>query len=285
MAFKCVLMYNQNSRGFTETWYSKNESIPLFALPVKHGEVFKQAIRFRNPKTILFGARYSDETNPRNSVFWPLSRTWQSGITSTDTPDPVSTDATWLITGSNTAKRRISIRGLPDDSVKRDVNGNDVVTAGFRQGVDTYIAAVKDAVWSIKYLIKPSVGGLQMLNVKLLEPNAVNPNWTTVTLVQAPAGQLIAGGRVRFSNPPKGELAGFPRLCPIIDVDNANKQITIPYRWRGGVNFGPKSMGAISVAYDYDAVLDWFFERFSERKTGKPFGSLAGRSRAVARAR
>jgi len=83
------------------------------------------------------------------------------------------------------------------------------------------------------------------------------------------------------------ELARFPRSAEVLSITSPAgvNNYEIAYQLPGGVTVAPKNLRFTTLTYSYEALTDWAFERLGEHKTGRPFGSLRGRSKGVSLSR
>jgi len=92
------------------------------------------------------------------------------------------------------------------------------------------------------------------------------------------------GDYLVFNNVPSAFLPRFPRMPQVIKKETISGVVYyyVSYAMPGGGTFEPANMLVTTRSPTYSQIdrYDWAFERFSEHKTGRPFGSLRGRSRA-----
>jgi hypothetical protein len=207
---------------------------------------------------------------------------YRGGVMGDDSEaDVTSTDAVCLIYGSANRKRRVFFRGLPDVLVKRNSFGDDVLTPGLRDAIQQLVTQLNIKGFTIRSTALPPAESLVWHNVyKLTNTDDNAPGLCDVWF----AGETTAGNF--FKRPmtlrgvPGTQLPKFPktpygvRIFQIRPDDYSS--IPIQYGLPSGATVFPTKMKATNVAYTYDPIVNWTFERFSEHKTGRPFGALRG---------
>lgn len=289
MALKVTIFYNQFNRGWTETWYTNGSSLPS-TIPVADYNALDASIKIRGIGTNIYAIRYSVEGGAGNSITFPTKNSFEAvGVnqwngTSTP-PEPVSTTAVYKLIGSNGLRKRIFLRGLQDSDVVRDEQGADVPSAHLNQSVANYFSLAMTAGWSIRQVQTPRNTNISYQSVVSLTPVPGNPNQTTVLFQGEQIFTATPLTFARFAAIPTDDVPGFPRIAPVLATTAApGPTIIITYRLRGNAAYAPAKMRLIKLAYNYLPFTSNVFERFSEHKTGRPFGSLRGRSRSAVRA-
>ncbi len=284
--YKAVLFFNQANRGWTETWYRGSGDLPdpKDAALLK---IFRTASVFRDPLTDLYAARFSDLTVPRKFRLMKLSGKYQSDIIESPEgpPDVATTDGVFTFSSASTFRKNMFLRGLDDASVKRNAEGVDVPGGLLTKGVEAYKEACKALGWSLRVQSTPFTKVIFFTQVLSMSSNVANPNITDVTIFDNIGGQFADGGMVRFQGNISANLVGMPRIARIIKVFAGPPiTFTMNYRLRNASPFVPDKLKVIPLDYQYSVVDSVEFNRFSERKTGRPFGSLRGRAAARAKA-
>jgi len=290
MPTKMTLFFNQFASGFSETYYHPTDDAGQLAQDIPNS-LYQKACSFRSISVILKAARFSRVSNDPNTL--PTKQSFlirpyptAQGTRGTEEEpgaDVVSTTAVYALHASNAAKRRVWVRGLWDGDVKRDIFGNDIQTAGLDSDTDKYFSALKGFGFTIRWLVRPPTDGLVWLQVAqvnhLLTTQADRCHFVNSNA----APQYEAGDWLSFNGIP-ASLPGFPRSTQIISVTTVDgvRNYAIAYRLPGGVTVIPKSLKSTMLKYTASTIFTKIFERFGEHKTGRPFGSLRGRSRAVA---
>jgi len=283
MAVKINLFYNQAAAGWSETYYaSTNDPYTLVnSLTDRQLQAF---VWFRSSLTQFYAVRASVVGSPRVSYSRLLpSKFYGSNALSvgTDTPDVVSTDAVCKLTGVARQVRRVFIRGLPDDAIKRDAYGAFVPSSSLTKGLDSMLSQIAGLGWQIQYYQKPAGGGITKYGLLLISPSTDHGNWTTLKLNNA-AQPFVEGDNVVFQKVPTKYLPRFPRQAVVkaTGVSGSFATISIAYPMLT-TSFAPANMQVFKRTLLYDPIAQLDFERFSEHKTGRPIGLLRGRSPAV----
>lgn len=279
MPTKVVLFYNQQNRGWTETWYKPFETPPL-DIPEVDEQIFLNAIAFRSPLTTLEWVRYSIVNNPQKVNSFRLSNRVAAPPNTEAGPDIVQTDALYRLITPSFARRTISLRGLFDSSVVRDpVTGAFKPSPFLIAGVTTYLQSVLKAGWQLqKTETTVNTPGLQAVNVTTVTPSPLNAQQAYITY-SAPIAGLVVGNYVRFYGSIDPRLLPiFPRTAAVkeIGVGGANN-ITINYQLDAGAPVTPVGVRSTKLIYEYEGMLRFSFQALSKRDTGRPFGSSRGR--------
>jgi len=283
MAVKVTLYFNQSQSGFSETFYHASSDPQGVANSL--GLLFYQrAVQFRAVNTYLVGARFSLMEPPRTSFLVRPSPQPHGINRLTDVPEPdvVSTTAVFLLGASLPAQRRLYMRGIADMDVNRDENGQDNPSPFLIAGSNAYFAMLNIAGFAIKKQVRPPDGGLVWDFVTKIEPATNNPSmWSTFTL-DSGIHSVFKGDTVTFNGITTLEPRLPSKALVINDVQvGAKWTFTIAWPCPGGVNLFPEKLKAVVSAPSFGLISTWAFERFSEHKTGRPFGSLRGRARSA----
>lgn len=287
MPLKINLIYNQHQSGWTETFYAPG-SDPVAALNTLTNPFFNKAVAFRAAGTVLYALRASVVGGNRAS-FLRIVNVPAPGPDEFDptptyaAPDVVSTDAVYSLNGLTGKKRAIALRGLRDGDVIRNTNGNFAPSAALVSLVNAYFLAVFNLGWTIRFEVRPPDGGLSWLRV--VSVTKVNLN-DALSILEVPSAPFVITQptAVTIQGVPKDDLPGLPRNAVAVVTSAGPDQVVIQYRYRGHAAITyPIRMRLTPTVYGYEPIVNWVFVRFSERKTGKPFGSLRGRARVAIR--
>lgn len=283
MTMKVTLFYNQNNRGWTETWFASGEDPPL-TLNAALKNIFAKAIYFRSALTTLEWVRFSVVGKPQRVNSFRLSNVVSAQTSSTVGPDVVSTDALWKIITQNYARRTISLRGLVDNSVLRNpVTGAFEPTPGLVAQVDAYLNAVYATGWQMQVTQTPqNTPGLPSARVTTISRDLVDNTKSYVTLSAALVG-LIVGDKLRvYGKIDPKKLPLFPKHPTVLAIDPGPPfKVQIAYELPSDASVTPDTMQATKLIYNYPTIFDWAFQALSKRDTGRPFGSSRGRRSAA----
>jgi|KBSMisStandDraft_5_1062788.scaffolds.fasta_scaffold26541_7 hypothetical protein len=283
MPTKMVLYYNQLNAGFSETYYHASND-PVTLANNFTSAFYQKMVKFRSTDTILEAARFSATTPPRKSFLirpYPKPQ-GTSGATGDVGPDVVSTTAVFALQATDGSTRRIFMRGLADQDVKRDTFGNDTPTANLISGTNAMFLELFKQGFSIRVSNRPPNAGLTWQNIVLVgHTDATNSNSSYFVL----DNQVIRFAKndvVQFNGIP-ADLPRFPRKAVITGVvlDGGVEKYYVDYSLPGGVQVATGKMKVTMSTYSLATISLWQFERFSEHKTGRPFGSLRGRARVA----
>jgi hypothetical protein len=285
MPTKMTLFFNQYQSGFSETYYHSVDDPATLAQTVNN-PFYQSAAQFRHNSVILKAARFSRVGGVRSSYLIRPSPTAQGGrIYPLDPgPDVVSTTAVFLLSAANGIRRRVWVRGLADNDVHRDDFGNDILSPIMRQQTEAYFALLKTLGFQIRNVDRPPAAGLTWRQVSTVNHLFQTEPGRCDFVLKQELPAYTAGMQISFMGIP-ASLPHFPRTATIINAttrDGVNNY-TIAYALPGGVSVAPKNMKVTSLSYSQASIYTSVFERFGEHKTGRPFGSLRGRSRAVSR--
>lgn len=284
MPTKVVLFYNLASGGFSETFYNNSDFPQTLATNIPNS-FYQKAAALRSTSCILRAARFSRIGGIKQSILIRPSPIAQGkrGTSAMPGPDPISTTAVYSLQSVDGLVRRIFLRGLGDIDVTRDIFGNDVPSPDLVNLTNIYFGALFEQGMSIQLTNKPPALGLtwkRVIRVYHELADSGNRSWF-FNIPNLP--EFNVNDIIDFAGMGPG-LPKFPRRARILQkktVDgNANYQIA--YGLPGGVSVEPQNGRCQILPKQYSPISLWYFERFSEHKTGRPFGSLRGRSRATA---
>jgi hypothetical protein len=284
---KIVFFYNQYSSGWSETYYAPGSDPKSFADSLTP-TFLSNSVKFRNATTVLKAVRITRIEAPRFSYLVRPYPSPQGTIISSgeNGPDVASVDAVILLQGSTSATRRIFVRGLSDFDTRRDAFGNDLLGTNISKGVDLFVKGMKAYNFAIRYVTRPPNGALVWQKVGTLFKSIINPLWVDFVLApNVPTHEI--GSYLSVTGIPSALLPRFPRNAQIAakSIVGGETTYSVAYALPGGVNVSAKNLRVTTLLPAYEPIADWQFERFSEHKTGRPFGLLRGRSRGIAVAR
>jgi hypothetical protein len=282
MPSKMVLYYNLVNAGFSETFYHPNNDPVALSASIPNN-FYQAMVNFRATSTFLKAARFSSTLPPRQSYLaraYPVAKGY-SQSTADPGPDVASTTAVFVLGGGAGKQRRVFMRGLADVDVKRDIFGNDTPSPALVGGSNQMFQQLALYGFSIRTSDRPPNAGLIWYKIFSVQVNTDNPDsWSTITNNSA-IQTFQVGDRVQF-NGVEGDLRHFPHRTQIIGAVLAAGiwNYVIEYPLPGGVRINPKNLQMTKESFSYNAIVTWAFERFSEHRTGRPFGSLVGRKKA-----
>lgn len=281
---KLTMFFNAQNAGFSETFYNDGTE-PVQLRTSLDNAFFQAATKFRHISVVLKAVRISRVDQAGKSIlFQPYPLCQGTRFTEAEPgADVVSTAAVYRLTGQNGQARRLWCRGLADFDIVRDEFGNDTESAALRTMRVDYFTQLKRLNFQIRYQAKPPEALLtynKVANVNFA--GLSNPNRANIVL--NPFNPLIvAGKRLVFSGVPS-DLPNFPRTTQVLAVNTiiGVPNLEISYRLPGGLLVIPRKMQAWESVHLTTAINETAFERFGSHRTGRPFGSLRGRSRAAA---
>ena len=290
MPVKITIFYNQANRGWTETWYAPFSSVTVPINNAAWQKFFSSSIAFRATPTLIYAMRVSGiKPGVLGSQLYNFGNTYDQspgGFNVSGNPDVATTDAVYQMTGATSplAKKLMFLRGLEDAVVSRTADGTDVIDPGLQKAVNAMVTAAAALGLQIRYksLANPQV------QVTSVSPNAGNVNYTDLTLNAAIVLTPPAPYAVVLYGVPTDNMPGCPKVAKVItSVAGPPAVLTIGYRLRSSsIPVTPANMRATQLFYAYDTVntTTTTFKFWSEHKTGRPFGSLRGRTRSLVRA-
>lgn len=286
---KVVIFYNQGSGGFTETWYSTGED-PRTVANLLEDRLIPDLINWRHELTVLKAMRVSRIGAERTSYLRRFSPNYRGRkrTTSTNTPDVISTDAVIKVNALQAGSKRMFIRGLADVDVERTPTGDDKPSADLIAGLSSLVGVAQIQSWRLRIMTQPPGGALVWTYVSGVVPFVGNPTYSTLETNGAVPGYIAVGDTIIIQGVPQDDLPGFPRTARVAGiVGGGTPGVIIQFRERASANVYPTKMRFTKLIWTYPGVASFTedtFERFSERKTGRPFGLLRGRARSVVRA-
>lgn len=287
MALKILIMYNQGNRGWSETYYMSTGSVTSVDFSLPPLTTFLQAsLSMRAAGVYIYGARVSFIGKPQAATLWLFQQKWVAqGGTSVNPPDVPSTDALIYRYDANGAKYPLYLRGLADLDVVELPGAIPAPTPRLLKQLANFIQAMQGASLFVSVGGRAGAAGITPNNVTQVEKDPANANWSQIKLQNVPAGVITVGSYVKFHGIDRDKVPGFPLTAVAQAVDAVGQTISIPYVFRAAtLTYQPVKATVITQATTYLPVNTWTFKSFSERKTGRPFGSLRGRARSVVRA-
>ena len=288
MASKIVLFYNQGQTGWTETYYSNYTVAQIDPYTAGWKKFLTARVALFGGPTSIYGMRVSTEGNAREAYFWPFFNIWAPYAPTagavTNTPTVVSVDAQLSLFDPTTKKRNLWIRGLAASLVTRDLQGFMIYNPTLQKLIQNLVSAMQDSTVNlqIRSLVAPPAAGLFYMQAIKLQQNAANAHWTDILTNIAPNFVIANQPQARFLGVPHDDLPGFPRQALVVAQSAiAPFTVTIPYRFRALAPVTPPKMTLTQLAFLYTPISFQQFERFSDHKTGRPFGTLRGRARAL----
>lgn len=283
MPLKVSFFYNQYNSGWSETYYVPGSDAPKTFADTLTNVFQKNSCSFRSVATFLKAIRVTRIGGTRFSVLVRPYPAVQGTRGSTSSgPDVASTDAVIALTGTGGAVRRLFLRGFADEDVFRDAYGNDTISETISKGVELFVKGMKSYGFAIRFQQRPDNAGLVWQKVSKVLPWAGEPTYAEIQT--HPNLPLHAVGEdLTFGGIPTDKLPRFPRTAEVLGtlLVDGETSYKVAYAIPGGVSVTPKNMRLTKLLYAYDNINDWDFERYSEHKTGRPFGSLRGRARAT----
>ena len=186
--------------------------------------------------------------------------------------------------GSAGYKKNLWVRGLADISIVRDTFGNDKLPPFVANSINILLSNAQSAGLQIRFFQPPGAMGFTKYPILGVQTHSDNNTWSDLLL--DPNNPLLAAppAQLRFFQIPHDDLPGFARQYNVVAATAvAPFALTVPYRYRGSGVYATRQMALMALGYGYDTVAGAEFIRFSDHKTGRPFGSLAGRTRALVR--
>lgn len=285
MTMKITVFYNENQRGWTETYYTASASLPGDWLTANPPSTWYPLVKYRSVNTYMYGVRASTIGVPRQTstyVFTGNNILQGAGVTlgGETGPDVSSTDGFVEIYGVNNHKRPLYVRGLNDNDTKILLGGIPAPSAYLAAGLQAHISALRAKQLCVQWQTRPTGGALVYTPVQQVAANPIN--YTQSTCFVPSAAQLpVTGTELSFLGIPTDDLPGFPRKAVVVGQSSGggNYSFIIAYRFRASSTpWIPKNLRFVPTTNNYDVISTWTFVEFSERKTGRPIGVPRGRS-------
>lgn len=289
-ASKIVIFYNLAQGGWTETYYSNATAGSLDPTSTAWVRFFNQRKVMMGQPAFIYGMRISN-IGARASYSYYFGAKYEGGFANTTAgvkttlTDATAVDALFRLSDASTNKRSLWLRGIPPGYVTRDATGNPIQSTNLIAASGPLLNAMTALGLMIRSLQAPPGGGLISLPITSVAAYPTNAQWSILTTTQAPGFILNTGQQVRFHGIPFDYLPGFPRIATVVDQSSVPPfSFSIPYRFRDSGAYNPPKMSGIKVAYNATAIQNLEFINYATHKTGRPFGSLRGKARALVRA-
>lgn len=284
MPLKIVHFYQQKDQGWTETYYTQDATVGSFRQKITRQGLEKFA-GIRAPLTNFVAVRITELTGQRNSSLYLISpaipgNAHQLNISNLGNPEPVSTDSLSIIYGQTGKSRRIAIRGIRDSDVIRDFTGLDTVGPNWVNDFGFMVQQMVNWGYCIRWGSYPKPPGNPWFNVSSITPSAT-PGFVVVTVGGIVPPGYQSGDRVHFVGIPSRGLPLFGSNHTVTQGGPNANQFVIPYGIQSSIPAVLSRMFVTIQSYAYDPISYGVFERFSERKTGRPTFVPRGRRRAV----
>ena len=288
MALKVVVFYQQNARGWTETYYNSGSSPSAFSQANVNPVNMSNFMNMRADDVFMTEVRVSLIGSPRVTYSTPfnLTNSLATDLITDYRQDTYGEDALILIRSADKIPRHVWIRGLPNIFINyTQDSGIPNPPAGLLIAIQQYIST----------LISMNLC-IQNANI----PTPLSGSWYNVTSVTQGGGGLNTSTAIEFSNlpslsapyppfyfqgVPRNLLPGFPRIItPSAAIITPTFAMTVPYLYRGAtaITYPPKMKGT-PLTYSYPAIVSGAFETYGTRKTGRPTGLPRGRASVVLR--
>lgn len=281
---KVVFSFNQHQAGWTETHYFDASDPYVFANTFPDTTIL-QMLSFRAVGTELFSIRASVADGPKKSYLRLLRVPAPTPTVFNDynKPDVVQTSLVMRITAANGHARQFTLRGLLDGDVVRDPRtGGSSPSPVLSVAVDRLLSQLINLGARIR-----STGRLPSELVTQTRVSLVAPNALTATVSELSVDDDVIGVNplpqyVSILGIPRDDLPGFPALVQVVGkLAGPPIRYQIPYRYRASTpSVGPPKMRLMLYKTIFSPYVNWIPLRFSERKTGRPFGLSRGRAPA-----
>lgn len=295
MPCKVTFFFEQVGSGWTETWYHLMSDTKQLITTLLTANLLTRAVSFRHQLTYLKAARATRLEGNKESYTssYGGDHHGTGGGLAEVGPDVVSADAVVKVDALQSGKKRMFIRGLADEDIRRNAVGRDVPSGQLTAGLTNYLNIMAQNAFCIQKVTNPPTGGIVWVPVTSVKAVPGIPTQVDVKTIDDVVPPIAVGARVRFSRAPGDKLPGFPPNAVVIAMNPGGVPgVRISYGLRGGIEVFPPSMRLVHLAYEYQViggVATGFFsliankltiERFSAHKTGRPFGLLRGRARS-----
>ena len=287
MPCKVTVYYNQAAKGWTETYYVQSDEPVSIVNTFSQKKNLSRFISFRCFPAYIHGIKATLLGNDKQSYAQNfLTPGYYAAAQSTDAQDPdlTSTSAMIYVQTSGGKKQRIYVRGLRDEDVERYPTGADKPSANLVAGLSSMAAALVDCGVVTRSLKVPIIGGPAWRRVVSITEAPDNPNATVLTFKSNPVFSPTQRLMIWFRGVPKNDVPGFPNPAQVLSATTSEPwSITIPYRFRAHTtSVFPANMVCTPVEYDFTPLVKfWEFSRFTEHKTGRPFGVSPGRRQSL----
>ncbi len=270
MPYRATIFFKQRNAGWTETYWNLSTS-PTQVRSRLDSLVILRAACLPN-QSFIVASRVSldDPTKDSDLRFYPgdgLQGSWPAAFPS----DTASTCLTIGVRSSGNRRRKVSMRGIPDDVVT--LGGTYTPDPVWAQFLAIYLQGLVNSVqgWAIRYLTN-FAARIAITRMGSLVPGtcqldfAANPN----VVVNDPIN-IYGGGKAQA-------VKGTHRVLQVLTTaDPWTIVINTPYNVNGysAGAFGMKPIWAL------DQITAASADRISHRNAGRPFDLLRGRRSPV----
>lgn len=189
------------------------------------------------------------------------------------TPDVVASSIRLILRGTGSRKRRLDIRGVPDDLIERTSGGFDVSKAHNLSAIPALEAAILAAGFGIQY-IKPAVqaGGaadpdVGWRDIEVLHP-ADNSGGSRTLVTTSQDHGFAVGNVVKFSAAEECVVQNLTGEWRVVKVNNDNSfEVRRPYLPKEA-EFSPENMRVRKAVYLLDPIQTVTFRKNATRQTG-----------------
>ena len=284
---KVTFEFNQgnliNPPGWTETWYLAGSGQQAAIAAANNLSVLLAGFRAKN--VTLAGFRVSDLALPRLGTFVPVGL---PGVSPTaGAPDLTNSALLVNAKSANGNRREAWFRGLQDNDILLDNNGNSQPSPFLRAAIIALFQALNGGGWSVWALL-PATGANAFVSVASF---AVDPASTATTLVTTRVAHNFVAltSFVYFTKVPKQFLPGVRGNFQVLSVPSPTTfTIGVPFILANPVNttatrvrLFAKQTSVVNPITVPQTSTSSFIDRFGTHKTGKPLNSSRGKSRAV----
>lgn len=277
--FKTNFFFRQNARGWTESVILEGSSIATI-LP-RVGDLAAALAAPRDLSTTLTDARITqvDSPPPRPSQLKNFNLAGSQGTTATTAVEHADnvTNALFLrLTYSDGSSNPYMLRGMYDADLKRDLEGNALLTASLQGKLATlatvFLNAGANAIGRLRYHDNPHnpITGLA---------RAVGQKGVKVTFAAAPG--FSTGDLIRFKGLlPRKDFPWGKGLFRVIATAVATEYM-IGVALDSDPPVPPALAVGIKVTYDVPTFVAFDIVDIRTRDTGRPTGVSRGRSSGI----
>lgn len=294
MPLKVTVFYNQTRNGFTETMYSNTEDPKAFCQGWSAADLYR-LVYWRATGTYLYAMKAALIGSPRVSftrLFTTPGNQYYPVPSASKAPDIISSDAVFRLYDAGNGSAIHYFRGLPDTAINRDpTSGQDIPAPPLIDGVNEWVKAFVNNGASLRSQKRPPTADGPWFPVTNVSGSAPNSPYTFIETPTQTSINLSLYPQVVFQGVPRDDLPGFPLIASIVSQTTTSPfGIVVRYRYRGALTTTqPVKMKFVVLTYNYAALAGAptstpDFEKFAERKAGRPFGVQRGRARSVVKA-
>lgn len=283
MPIKLVFFYTQAQSGFSETYYMPGSDPRAAVLSLDQALITNMSY-WRHPACQLYAVRASTTDPPKKSYLQIFGGYYKGGgiVGQVGTePDVQSTDAVVRINGIGGHSRRVYFRGLRDIDTRVSSVNTPIPSAYLAGGIANAFGDFKRMGFQIRFTQLPPDGGQVWHSVTSVMPATISSSITRMVIGATAIGSYAKGDKIVIQRADSRVLPRFPRIATIYGIDTVNAALEIPYAIPGGGTLLTPRLRVTKLVYAYENMDQQLLERFSEHKTGRFFGQLRGRSRAI----